>query len=99
MDKAIQGIRRSESVKRAKTYNEPTMCRFYGSKKNHVEVVLPILDFTDKDVEEFIKERCIKLHPLYYNEDGSRREEVIYYSNGEEVNSHLAYLRKAFPGI
>ena len=70
MDKAIQGIRRSESVKRAKTYNEPTMCRFYGSKKNHVEVVLPILDFTDKDVEEFIKERCIKLHPLYYNEDG-----------------------------
>lgn len=71
MDKAIQGIRRSESVKRAKTYNEPTMCRFYGSKKNHVEVVLPILDFTDKDVEEFIKERCIKLHPLYYNEDGS----------------------------
>lgn len=36
---------------------------------------------------------------FYYNEDGSRREEVIYYSNGEEVNSHLAYLRKAFPGI
>lgn len=25
MDKAIQGIRQSESVKRAKTYNEPTM--------------------------------------------------------------------------
>ena len=71
MDKSIQGIRRSESIKRAKNYKEPTMCRFYGSKKNHVEVVLPILDFTDKDVEEFIKERCIKLHPLYYNEDGS----------------------------
>ena len=34
-----------------------------------------------------------------YNEDGSRRQEAIYYSNGEEVNSHLAYLRKAFPGI
>ena len=71
MDKAIQGIRQSESVKRAKTYNEPTMCRIYGSKKNHVEAIFPILDFTDKDVEEFVKERDIKLHPLYYNEDGS----------------------------
>lgn len=71
MDKAIQGIRRSESVKRAKTYNEPTMCRIYGSKKNYVEAIFPILDFTDKDIEEFIKERDIKLHPLYYNEDGS----------------------------
>lgn len=70
MDKAIQGIRRSESVKRAKNYKEPTMCRFYGSKKNHVEVILPILDFTNKDVEEFVVERNIKLHPLYYGEDG-----------------------------
>lgn len=71
MDKSIQGIRRSESVKRAKTYNEPTMCRIYGSKKNHVEAIFPILDFTDKDIEEFVKERGVKLHPLYYNEDGS----------------------------
>ena len=36
---------------------------------------------------------------FYYNEDGSRRERAIYYSNREEVNSSLAYLRKAFPGI
>ena len=71
MDKAIQGIRRSESVKRAKTYNEPTKCRIYGSKKNYVEAIYPILDFTDKDIEEFVKERDVKLHPLYYNEDGS----------------------------
>lgn len=71
MDKAIQGIRHSESTKRAKCYKEPTMCRTYGSKKNYVDVILPILDFTDKDVEEFIKERGVKLHPLYYNEDGS----------------------------
>lgn len=71
MDKAIQGIRCSESTKRAKYYKEPTMCRTYGSKKNYVDVILPILDFTDKDVEEFIKERGVKLHPLYYNEDGS----------------------------
>lgn len=36
---------------------------------------------------------------FYYNEDGSRRERAIYYSNREEVNSHLAQIRKAFPGI
>lgn len=71
MDIAIQGIRRSESTKRAKLYTEPTICRIYGSKKNHVNVILPILDFTDKDVDNFIKQRGIKLHPLYYNEDGS----------------------------
>lgn len=71
MDIAIQGIRRSESTKRAKLYTEPTICRIYGSNKNHVNVILPIIDFTDKDVENFIKQRGIKLHPLYYNEDGS----------------------------
>lgn len=71
LNKAIQGIRRCESYKRAKNYKEPTICRFYGSKKNHVEVILPILDWSDKDVEEFVKLREIKLHPLYYNEDGT----------------------------
>lgn len=71
LDKAIQGIRRCESFKRAKNYKEPTMCRFYGSKKNHVEVILPILDFTDEDIKNFIIEYNIKLHPLYYNNDGS----------------------------
>lgn len=71
MDIAIQGIRRSESTKRAKLYTDPTMCRIYGSKKNHADVILPILYFTDEDIETFIKERGIKLHPLYYNKDGS----------------------------
>lgn len=33
MDIAIQGIRRSESTKRAKMYTEPTKCRVYGSQK------------------------------------------------------------------
>ena len=68
LDNAIQGIRRSESVKRAERYKEPVICRFYGSKKSRVSVTLPILDWTDKDVEEFIRERKIKCHPLYYKE-------------------------------
>ena len=41
------------------------MCRVYSAKEK-VKVYLPILEWTDQDVEEFIKERNIKCHPLYY---------------------------------
>lgn len=68
---AIQGIRKSESKVREERYKEPIICRIYGAKKNNVQVVLPILDWMDEDVEEFINVRCIKCHPLYYNEDGT----------------------------
>lgn len=64
-DRAIQGIRRSESRKRAENYKEPEMCRVYSAKEK-VKVYLPILEWTDEDVAEFIKERNIKCHPLYY---------------------------------
>ena len=70
MDAAIQGIRRCESVKRAKNYREPFICRNYGSKKNHVNVILPILEWTDDDVREFVVAHGIKCHPLYYDETG-----------------------------
>lgn len=73
MNYAIQGIRRSESVKRAKNYraDEPIICRLYGSKKNHANIILPILNWTDEDVERYITENKIQCHPLYYNQDGS----------------------------
>ena len=68
-DRAIQGIRRSESRKRAEKYKEPEVCRVYSSKEK-VKVYLPILEWTDQDVAEFIKERNIKCHPLYYRGGG-----------------------------
>lgn len=64
-DRAIQGIRRSESRKRAEKYKEPEICRVYSAKEK-VKVYLPILEWTDDDVAEFIKERNIKCHPIYY---------------------------------
>ena len=64
-DRAIQGIRRSESRKRAERYKEPEVCRVYSAKEK-ARIYLPILEWTDQDVEEFIKERNIKCHPLYY---------------------------------
>ena len=64
-DRAIQGIRRSESRKRAERYKEPERCRVYSAKEK-VKQYLPILEWTDDDVAEFIKERNIKCHPIYY---------------------------------
>ena len=68
-DRAIQGIRRSESRKRAEKYKEPEECRVYSAKEK-AKVYLPILEWTDQDVAEFIKERNIKCHPLYYSREG-----------------------------
>lgn len=73
LDKCIMGVRRAESTKRSLRYQEPTECKYYGKKtpENHVEAFYPILDWTDDDVLEFINVLNIKLHPIYYKEDGS----------------------------
>ena len=71
LDKNIMGVRTAESNKRKARYTEPTECRFYGSKKEHVEAFYPILDWSDQDVVDFINLRGIKVHPLYYREDGT----------------------------
>ena len=69
LDSAIHGIRREESIKRATRYKEPIVCRNF-SKSEHVNLFLPILDWNDKDVADFINTHGIKCHPLYYNEQG-----------------------------
>lgn len=70
LDYTILGIRADESNKRKERYKEPEQCRVY-SKKEKCRQYFPILDWTKDDVLAFIKERGIKLHPLYYREDGS----------------------------
>lgn len=70
LDRAIQGIRRSESIKRRDRYKEPEICRVYP-KGGKAKIYLPILDWTDEDVERFVKERNIQCHPLYYDEQGN----------------------------
>lgn len=71
LDKSVIGVRKAESRKRNERYNEPTLCRYYGSKKeeNHVEQIFPILDWTDEDVRDFIIDRKLKLAPIYYNQE------------------------------
>ena len=74
MDNAIIGVRRAESTKRAKIYKEPTQCRIY-EKGEHVNQIFPILDWTNEDVKNYILDRGIKCHPLYYDEKGEFRVE------------------------
>ena len=68
-DRAIQGIRRAESSARAKRYKEPSFCRLYR-KEECVEIYLPILEWTNEDVERFIIDRDIKCAPVYYDDSG-----------------------------
>ena len=72
-DKTIFGIRKAESTKREQNYTEPTECRIYkdGRSKETSEAFYPILYWTDDDVAAFIAERGIKVHSLYYREDGT----------------------------
>lgn len=67
---AVVGIRRDESKKRAEQYKEPEICRVYNSKEK-CRQYLPILDWTSQDIAEFVSERGIKCHPLYYDETGN----------------------------
>ena len=67
--RAIQGIRRSESTKRAARYKEPEICRTYKAGDN-VRIYYPILEWTEEDVARFVEERGIKCHQLYYDAQG-----------------------------
>lgn len=69
LDYAILGIRADESNERKERYKEPEQCRVY-SKKQKTRQYFPILDWTKQDVLDFIKERNINLHPLYYDCNG-----------------------------
>ena len=69
LDYVVIGVRREESRKRAERYKEPERCRAF-SKNVKVRQYLPILEWTKEDIAEFIEERGIKCHPLYYDEQG-----------------------------
>ena len=68
-DRAIQGIRRDESRKRAERYKEPEYCRAYP-KGEKARIYLPILEWTNDDVLRFIEERGITCAPVYYDRGG-----------------------------
>lgn len=103
LDRCIQGVRKDESTERDKNYNEPTECRVYGKgkKKSTVEAFYPILYWTDEDVLNYISRHGVKIHSLYYREDGTIDHKrrlgcmccpLAYYKK------RLEYFRR-FPGM
>lgn len=101
-DRAIQGIRKVESIARAKRYKEPEMCRVYSAKEK-VRIYLPILDWTDEDVAKFIEDRKIKCAPLYYDEYGKFHVErrlgcigcpLAYHNGRDDFRKYPKLLRQ-----
>lgn len=69
LNRAVQGVRRAESTKRKKRYKEPEICRVYNN--GDTIIYLPILNWTDVDVADFIADHGIRCHPLYYDDEGN----------------------------
>lgn len=71
-ERVILGVRKGESQRRSKRYQEPEECKTYRSDMGggKAKLYYPILDWTNGDVERFIKERGLKCHPHYYDEQG-----------------------------
>ena len=68
---AVIGVRRDESRARCMRYHEPEICRVYNKTKGiKVRQYLPILEWTQQDVVEFLTKRGVNCHPLYYDELG-----------------------------
>lgn len=70
LDYQIVGVRRAESRARAARYKEPEQCRLYRNGEK-CRQYFPILDWTDQDVSDYIKENDIKCAPIYYDENGT----------------------------
>lgn len=71
LDKCVIGVRKAESKARNMRYVEPTQCRVYKGKDNHVEAIYPILSWSDQEIADFISDRNLICHPRYYDEQGN----------------------------
>ena len=69
MDYILIGVRKSESVKRAKRYTCDEDLVTYNGRGKCIQYY-PLLDWSDEDIAEYIDARGIKCHPLYYDERG-----------------------------
>ena len=72
LDYAVVGIRRDESRARSERYHEPEVCRVYNKTKGiKSRQYMPILEWSAQDVAQFLTERGVKCHSLYYDEQGN----------------------------
>lgn len=67
--KGFFGIRKNESVKRSKCYDDVSDIYYY-SKSIFTERYFPLLYFTDEDIANVVNDHCLECHPLYYDYQG-----------------------------
>ena len=66
----ITGVRRAESTRRKQRYQEPETCRI-TRRHQEIHYYMPILEWTNEELKQYIIDNNIKCHPLYYDEDGN----------------------------
>lgn len=67
--KGFFGIRKIESVKRSKCYDDFAQIRHY-KKDQYTEQFFPLLYMTDEDIETIVNEHSLEMHSLYYDNTG-----------------------------
>lgn len=70
LDYVLVGVRKSESIKRAKRYTCDEDLVTYNGRGRAMHYY-PLLNWTNDDIADYIHERGIKCHPLYYDEQGN----------------------------
>lgn len=73
-DFVLLGVRKGESVKRSKCYDDVSDVYRY-SKNVYSNRFFPLLYFTDRDIEYVVNSRSLECHPLYYDHEGKFRVE------------------------
>ena len=69
LDYVLVGVRRSESTKRKSRYTCDEDLVTYNGRGKCIQYY-PLKDWDDNDIRDFVNERGIKCHPLYYDADG-----------------------------
>lgn len=69
-DYVLVGVRCAESVRRSKRYTCDSDLVTYKGRGRAMQYY-PLLDWEDDDIAEYIAERGIVCHPLYYDEQGN----------------------------
>ncbi len=65
----MTGVRRDESKRRKQKYKEPEICWDYKNKQQS-QVIMPLLDWTENDIRQYIEIEHIQCHPKYYDKNG-----------------------------
>ena len=95
-DYVLVGVRRCESLSRMKNYKEPEVCRVYNGRGKVIQF-LPLLEWSDDDVRDFVNERKVQCHPLYYDESGvfhvERRLGCLFVFGVRRVRSFSAVIQ------